>query len=47
LEEVAEYWGNFMYLWGILGDFQAEIFRGFFDKNLEFLGDFFSLSWQP
>jgi hypothetical protein len=25
----AALWGNFIYFWGILGDFQAEIFRGF------------------
>jgi hypothetical protein len=31
-----------VYFWGILGDFQAEIFWGFFlYLNLEFLGDFF------
>jgi hypothetical protein len=29
----AAFWWNLMYFWGILGDFQAEIFRGFFDKS--------------
>jgi hypothetical protein len=32
---------NFTYFWGILGDFREELFWGFFDLNLEFLGDFF------
>jgi hypothetical protein len=29
--DFAAFLGNFMYFWGILGDFEAQIFRGFFD----------------
>jgi hypothetical protein len=29
--EFAAFLGNFVYVWGILGEFQAEIFRRFFD----------------
>jgi hypothetical protein len=35
-----------MYFWGILRDFWAEIFRGFFYYNLEFLGDFFQFELE-
>jgi hypothetical protein len=34
--------------WGIFrGILKVSYNRAFFDQNLEFLGDFFSLSWQP
>jgi hypothetical protein len=31
LGRICAFLGNFMYFWGILEDFQAEIFRGFID----------------
>jgi hypothetical protein len=41
---LPHFWGILCtYFWRILGDFWAKIFRGFFDQNLEFLGDFFSV----
>jgi hypothetical protein len=46
LQDIYIYWGEFAAFWGnfvYFGEFQTEMFWGFFGKNLEFLGDFFSV----
>jgi hypothetical protein len=35
-ENLPHFGGNFMYFWGILGDFLAKIFRGFLTKIWSF-----------